>query len=324
MHSDHERVMHEAEVSGSGTFFCMETERSVVRVRGRDTLDLLNRLTTMKVDTLQCGQLRETLITNEKGRALDAALVVVREEDVLLLLSPRQGASTIDWLEKYTIMEDCVYEDVSGRYTQISIYQLPEQRPLGDAAQPAVGEWRNMSFEGRAFWALRHASVTGAGLRLLCEREDAEALRDFLIESCGFPLIGSEAHMLWRIDQLVPAVGHELSQISNPLEAGAAAAVDFEKGCYIGQEVIARLDSYDKVQREPRRIVWLDPAEAELEAGTLLLADGKNAGFVTTHAYDPRSSCWRGIALLRHAFSGPDVQLTTGETDGVSRIRVES
>jgi len=323
MHIDHQRVMHEAEVSGSGTFFCMVKDSSVLRVRGRDTLDLLNRLTTMKLDTLRCGQLSETIITNEKGRVLDVAIVAVRDEDVLLLLSPYQGASISEWLEKYTIMEDCVYEDLSSDYSQISLYQIDEHLRLGDDAQPAVGEWRQITIGGRDVLALRHESVTGGGLRLLCAREDAEAMRDHLLDDCDVAFVGEEAHTLWRIDRLIPAVGHELSMLSNPLEAGASAAVDFEKGCYIGQEVIARLDSYNKVQRAAQRIVWMEGVPADLPVGTALLAGGKNAGFVTTHAYDPRTACWRGIALLRHAFSGSEIELETSGTDHPYHARIE-
>ena len=107
---------------------------------------------------------------------------------------------------------------------------------------------------------------------------------------------------LWRIDQLVPAVGFELSLLANPLEAGASAAVDFEKGCYIGQEVIARLDSYDKVQRLPQRLLRLPGNDAEAGTGDVLFSEGKNAGFLTTIAFDPRDGQQRAIALLRHAF----------------------
>jgi folate-binding protein YgfZ len=165
---------------------------------------------------------------------------------------------------------------------------------------------------------LRHRSVTGAGLRLLCAPEDVSAVREYLSDRAGIPLVGAAAFALWRIDRLLPAVGHELSALANPLEAGAAAAVDFEKGCYIGQEVIARLDSYDKVQRVPRRIRRDPEAEQFPNPGSVLYADGKNAGFVTTLIHDPREGAERGIALVRHAFAAPGTQLSL-QPDGDAR-----
>jgi folate-binding protein YgfZ len=106
-----------------------------------------------------------------------------------------------------------------------------------------------------------------------------------------------------RVAQQIPVLGHELSELANPLEAGAAAGVDFEKGCYIGQEVIARLDSYNKVQRRLARLTWQIPAPGDIPTGGELRSDGKNAGFVTTHVYDPRSECFRGLGLIRIVFA---------------------
>jgi len=307
---DHTQVISEAKATASGAFLCMEADRGAVRITGSDTLDLLNRLTTMKVDTLSAGEVRETLLTNEKGRVIDAALVAVREDDVLLLLSPGRAGEVIAWLEKYTIMEDCVYEDISASVAQCSVYNTGEILSGDTLSMPSEGRSAVMPLGETTVRVLHHASVTGAGLRVLCASDDVSAVREYLSDHVGIPLVGAAAFALWRIDRLLPAVGHELSGLANPLEAGAAAAVDFEKGCYIGQEVIARLDSYDKVQRLPRRIRRSPDAQEFPEPGSVLYAEGKNAGFVTTLIYDPREGAERGIALVRHAFAAAGTRLS--------------
>ncbi len=317
------RVLSEVKATGSGAFLCMETDRAAARITGKDTLDLLNRLTTMKVDTLEPGQVRETLLTNEKGRVIDAALVLVREEDVLLLLSPGKAAEVITWLEKYTIMEDCVYEDISASVGQCSVYQVTADLRLGSAAVPEAGRSAVVTMGETTVRVAHHRSVTGAGLRLLFTAEDTAAVRDFLTGAAGLPVVGAEAATLWRIDRLLPSAGHELSLLANPLEAGAAEAVDFEKGCYIGQEVIARLDSYDKVQRRPCRIRWDSGKDPAAEPGSTLFAGGKNAGFLTTAAFDPRIGAYRGIALLRHAYAAPGTPLFFDAEGGQPDMFVE-
>lgn len=317
-HIDHAQVIREVKATASGAFLCMEADRGCVRVIGRDTLDLLNRLTTMKVDTLTPGAVRETLLTNEKGRVIDAALVAVRDEDVLLLCSPGKAEEIITWLEKYTIMEDCVYEDISRTVAQCSLYQIDAGGIPENVTVPEAGTSILLPLGETTVRVLHHRSVTGAGLRVLCAAEDAVAVCEYLVEHAHLPLVGPEAFTLWRIDTLVPAVGHELSGLANPLEAGAAGAVDFEKGCYIGQEVIARLDSYDKVQRAPRRIRRAAGSDRFPEPGTVLHAGGKNAGFLTTLMHDPRTGEERGIALIRHAFAAPGTELTM-QPDGDTR-----
>ncbi len=310
MHAESDSdVIQQAEASTAGAFFRDERTRGVVRIVGGDALDLLNRLTTAKLDDLVPGQVRETLVTTEKGRVMDAVLVLPGESAVLLLTSGETAETLIAWLDKYTIMEDCRYTDAGAEHTQFSVYKVPEGGidgiPLPE--EGAAGEHRIADAPVRV---LRHDSVTGAGLRLLCDAADAEKLAVFLSEDCGLPRLGDHAFALWRVDALVPAVGHELSEHANPLESGSAASVDFEKGCYIGQEVIARLDSYDKVQRKPCRITWPDGAPENLLPATTLTAERRNAGFVTTHAYDPRSGMYRGIGLIRNAFADAGTGLT--------------
>lgn len=310
MHADRlSEVIREAEASTEGAFVRHDRRRGAVRVSGRDGLDLLNRLTTAKVDTLVAGEVRETLVTNEKGRVMDAVLIAPDDEGLLLLTSEATAPALITWLEKYTIMEDCRYTDASGDWAQFTVHQVPEAGLVGfSSLQPGQAEQGVVG--DITLRALRHDSVTGAGLRLLCSGEDADALRHFLAADAGLPFLGDHAFALWRVDHLVPAVGHELSEHANPLESGAAASVDFEKGCYIGQEVIARLDSYDKVQRRPRRLSWTGEAPETLPPAAALTSDGRNAGFVTTHVFDPRSETWRGIGLIRNAYTDAGTALS--------------
>lgn len=310
MHAEsHSDVIQQAEASTAGAFFRDERARGVVRIDGRDALDLLNRLTTAKLDDLAPGQVRETLVTTEKGRVMDAVLVVPVDTGVLLLTSEDMAGPLIAWLDKYTIMEDCRYTNASAAHAQFSIYQL-RGRGIDGLPLPAAGSAAELRIGDVRLRVLRHDSVTGAGLRLLCDAADAEKLDVFLSGECGLPRIGDDAFTLWRVNALVPAVGHELSEHANPLESGGTGAVDFEKGCYIGQEVIARLDSYDKVQRTPRRLAWPDGAPDALEPAAVLTVDGRNAGFVTTHVFDPRSASYRGIGLIRNALADAETELS--------------
>ena len=296
----------------AGPFVREEPARGVVLMRGHDARDLLHRLSTTRIDDLHDGEVRETLLTTEKGRVIDAILVARSGDLLRLYTSDGRAAEVRAWLEKYTIMEDCSYEDASAVNVQFSIHHISgDESPLPGLALPAPGSITVATVGDVEVEILRHESVTGPGLRLVCATPDAAALRAVLCGSLELPLIADETFALWRVAHLLPAVGFELGERTNPLEAGAERAVDFRKGCFIGQEVIARLDSYDKVQRHPRRLRFAAGAEAPTP-GSDLVKDGADAGFVTTVAFDPDARIVVGIGLVRNAFARSGTMLSCG------------
>jgi folate-binding protein YgfZ len=310
-------ISSELKAAIAGAFLCNESDRGVIHMKGNDARDLLHRLSSARIDDLKVGQLRETLLTSEKGRVIDVLLAAHGTDYLKLLTSSGRTLEVIAWLEKFTIMEDCEYENRSGSIAQFSIYNLSREgtSPFPDIELPEPGSFIAVRLFGINVEVLHHRSVTGAGIRILCRVEDAETLWLHLGKDAGLPFVGRHAHALWRVSQLLPAVGHELSDRANPLEAGAEAAVDFRKGCFIGQEVIARLDSYDKVQRHPRRLLFASTVPIEIAVGTELLHVDGNAGFVSTAVYDPIRERMVGIGLLRLAFESVGTKLRCVDID---------
>ncbi|MFZ1731300.1 MAG: hypothetical protein WBQ23_09970 [Bacteroidota bacterium] len=307
----------EMKATTAGAFICNESDRGLVRMKGNDARDLLHRLSSARIDNLKEGQLRETLLTTEKGRVIDALIAMQGTGPLQLLTSSGRTSEVIAWLEKFTIMEDCEYVDLSESFAQFSIYNLSDggASVFPNLTLPEAGGFISVPLCGIDIDLLHHHSVTGAGFRILCRSENAQALWSRLPAELGLPAVGRQAHTLWRVAQLLPAAGNELGELANPLEAGAEAAVDFRKGCFIGQEVIARLDSYDKVQRHPRRLLFKTEAEVEIAAGTELLHEDGNAGFVTTAVYDPERGSMVGIGLLRHAYESAGIELRCGSIE---------
>ena len=107
-----------------------------------------------------------------------------------------------------------------------------------------------------------------------------------------------------------PAAGREITERVNPLEANLLDLIDFDKGCYIGQEVIARLDTYDKVQR---KLVGLQAASGLLE-GDLLYVDGREIGWTATVAESPAFDGLIALGYVRneHAVEGRRVVTAAG------------
>ena len=258
-----------------------------LRATGADVLDLINRLSTNKVDELQPGQGAPTIMTTDAGRIVDLIHVVNAGDHVLVLTSPETQQPIIDWLDRYTIMDDVEFEDVTGSTAMLVLLGPGAEDALVKAAGqgpalidrlPANGS-ATVEIEGITALAVRRSLGEVPAFSLVLPAEDAPALWGILLAS-GVTPIGTDAYDAVRVAYGVPAYGHEMSETFNPLEAGLIGSIDFAKGCYIGQEVIARLDTYQKVQKH---LVTLTFAPgARVSQGDALVQEGKKVGMVTS------------------------------------------
>ena len=133
---------------------------------------------------------------------------------------------------------------------------------------------------------------------LITSPDSATGLWQHLTEAGAVPL-GATAMDAARVNFGVPEFGPELGEPYNPLEAGLIGSVDFAKGCYIGQEVIARLDSYKKVQKYLVSLIF--DAYATVSPGDELLQGGKQVGTVTSVAPEPLDGVLKGLGYVKAA-----------------------
>jgi folate-binding protein YgfZ len=131
------------------------------------------------------------------------------------------------------------------------------------------------------------------GYDLIVRAEDAVAVWDFLVHTGATPI--GEATVEWlRVSAGWPQYGAEATEAYNPLEAGLRGAVSFTNVCYIGQEVVALLDAYKKVQRALVRLTLT----SKVEPGAPLLVHGQRVGEITSVAQAPDGT-WVALGYVR-------------------------
>ena len=290
-----------------GETWVARTASGTVRVTGRDGVDLLQRLSTQDVARLAApGRSFSTVFTNEKGRVVDWVFVVAREQDLLLRTSPGRAALVASWIERFTIMEDVRCADETASYVHIVVQgpaaveaaRLDELPPPEAAVATAAG------------WAARGLAAYGDRVDLIVSAAQGEAVLRAAVAAGARR--GADADLeLARLLAGVPSPAYEFREEVNPLELRlGAAAVSFEKGCYVGQEVLARIDSYDKLAR---LLVGFE-ADAALDTGRelKLSREGRGIGRVTSAAARPGGGTL-GLAVVRREAAPPgEATVSTG------------
>lgn len=228
-----------------------------LRVTGEKRLDLLHRLTTNSLKDLEAGQGAETVMCTPKGRIVDRLFVHVDADHCILVTSPGMNGDIKEMIEKLRFRDDVTLEDVTASTAMITLYGPESGRFLDWAARAELKgvephHWRPVEIEGVRAMAARVTGIGGGGFSLIMEAGEAGAVWRGLFKegaTYGVNPMGAEALELLRVEFGVPAWGRELTGDFNPLEAKLDSAISWTKGCYTGQEVIARLDSRQKIQR---------------------------------------------------------------------------
>jgi len=328
-----------SEVSGTG----LETvdtlaqyraghERAVIAERsgmgrlvigGADARDLLHRLTTNDVRGLAPGAGIATVFTTAKGRILD--LVTLHRTDAALfcLCGEGRAGSLREWIERYTFREDVTVEDLTTSHGTLGVYGPRASSVLGpvldqDLSQLPLHHVREIPFEGEPATVVRSFPIGGAGFLVTVPNDRILALRRRLGTSSD-PAVPIEPECLevMRIEAGMPASGSELREDFNPWEARLNDAISLDKGCYVGQEVIARLHTYKKISRLLVRL-RID-GEAAPGPGAPLYREGEATGVVTSVATVPGSGHVVALGYVRDedAVAGTEVLVGAGS----SRIR---
>ena len=298
-----------------------------LRVTGEDALDLLDRLSTNHLQDLTPGRGLYTVLTTNKGRIVDLLFVLAQETDLLVLTGAGTQQKVAEWIDFYTFTEDVAVEDVTDETAMLSLVGPKAATLLLDLCglnRIEAHESASVTIGGVDATAVRTDFLRLQSYDLVLPSDGAEAVRQTVLaggESHDMAEIDEEALDLVRIEQGVPVQGKELTEDANPLEAGLIDHISFNKGCYIGQEVVARLNTYDKVQRTLVGLSW--DISTKADSGAELFVDGKKVGVLTSAAASPLLGRGVGLGLVRNVHAGPGTSLAIESSSGDVGVRVE-
>ncbi|MBX3472482.1 MAG: folate-binding protein YgfZ [Planctomycetes bacterium] len=285
----------------------------VFRFAGPSRLSFLHKYCTQDVKDLAPGAGAYGCCLTVKGGMVTDLRALAREDDALVLVTPAGRAPLPQHLTKFALFDkvtiapadDLTLLGLHGpRAAAVAAAALGAPAPEGPPWTHAAVPWSGGPVQ------VAVAPLGGvAGLHLVVARDAAPALADALVAAGARP-VGSAALEQVRVEEGVPLFGVDLDERTIPIEAGLEAqAISFSKGCYLGQEVIARIAHRGHVNRVLAAVRLAgDPAAAQVP----LLRDGKEVGAVTTWARSPRAGAAVGLGLLHRKHADPGTPLEAG------------
>jgi folate-binding protein YgfZ len=279
----------------------------VIRMHGDDRMAFLQRMSTNDLGSLNPGRWDTSVLTNALARIIDHVSVIPRQDDLLLITSPGRGRIVQEWLQGFIFFQDDVrLEDESGHWSLWSVmgpeYNLTLREVINDAEELHAGD--SVEDGGVYLWGCERP-LPGVQLLLPPERHHQAKARWAANEN--FDLNGHIYEIL-RVEAGIPIFGREFSEDSTPLEVGLQDSISFQKGCYIGQEIIARMHSRGRI---PRKLVGL-ALETETPSPSPVFFGTNKVGRATTIVQSPRTS-WIALAVVKSTALEQGAPLLVGD-----------
>ena len=281
------------------------SSRGRLRITGEDRVRLMHAMTTNQVQGLKPGQGCYVFFLNAQGRILGDANLFCFEDHFLMDTEPETRAKLAEHLDRYIIADDVSVEDITAETATIGL-EGPQ------SAQTLAQLGANVPMEAYAWesWGdLTVARVSSTGAGGFCVFTSAGDKARLISQLARLPQASSEDARTVRIENAHPRYGEEISERYLLQETGQLQAVNFNKGCYLGQEIVERVRSRAQIHRVLCR-VEIDSTEVPA-AGTRLKAGDADAAEIASAVFSPALGKIVALAYVRvpHNQQGAELSL---------------
>jgi tRNA-modifying protein YgfZ len=293
-----------------------------LEIGGPDRAKFLHNLTTNDIKRLPLNGGCEAFVTSPQGKALAYVKILACAESLLVCTDPGGLVLALPHFQKYGIFDDIVLEDrtettfeyhlVGPRAAELvrkSGGQLPAPEELAHVAT---------TLADCPLLLIRESPTGRAGLTMIGARSSAAKVAGLMQaqgQELGLVELDLESFEVLRIEAGTPVFGRDATEKNLPQEIGRdVQAINFVKGCYLGQETVARLDALGHVNQILKGLMLM-PHLGAPPPGSVLEADGKRVGFVTSSAISPGWDAPIALAMVRmsHARAGAELVVKRDE-----------
>jgi len=274
---------------GSGYY---EQKRGLIAVWGKEAVQFLDGLISNDMKTLEDGAEMLAAFPNAQGRLL-AVVRVLRQGDRFLFEAEEATREKVyQNLFRFTFAGDFFVEDRSDQYRYFEVFQ---------SEPPAVAS--GLTYASRSPWGI------------FAPLAEAEQTIQTLATN-GAVELPADLYETLRIENGIPLYGLDMDETTIVPELGLDGLISYNKGCYIGQEIIARIHFRGHVAKRLRGLMSEPGAivTGSLPGAELTTADGKNAGRITSVTYSPKLERTIALAFVRYDYLAAGTELNARDT----------
>ena len=285
--------------------------RALFSLSGKDRVRWLNGMVTNNVRDLAAGKGVYAFVLNAQGNILGDLYVFNRGESLIVEIEGEQAETLIGTLRRYIIMDKVEVEDLRDKIAVIGVTGPKASGELAAAGlnsdlselQVAEAHWNGVSV------TLVHGdNPCVPSYEIWIPAEEVESSVNALIKT-GAEAVGDETLETFRILCGIPKVGQDIKERTLPQETGQERALNFTKGCYIGQEIVERIRARGAVHRT---FTGFEIEGMAPEAGTKIQSEGKDVGDITSVMKEPLKGKRLALGFLRKEYL--DKELVAGES----------
>jgi tRNA-modifying protein YgfZ len=298
-----------------------------LEVGGPDRAKFLHNLTTNEVKRLPVGRGCEAFVTSLQGKTLAYVKLLACADSILVCADTGGLLLALPHFQKYGVFDEITLEDRSESTFEFhlagpKVDELVRQAG-GDVPESIDLAHRATTLADCPLLVIRESPTGRPGLTLIGPRGGAARVLGILRlkgQDLGLAELDPECFEVLRLEAGTPVFGRDVTEKNLPQEIGRDdRAINFVKGCYLGQETVARIDALGHVNQVMRGL-RLDPVSPCPAPGAVALAEGKRVGFVTSSAFSPGWNSPIALALVRttHARSGAELIVQEPEHGGAA------
>ncbi len=295
-------------VRGGGAGVIDLSSRGRVEVAGSEAEQFLNGLITNDVKALEVNGWMHAAFPNVQGRLVAATRVLRLSKDRFLFdTESSTHASVLKTLERFTLAGDFRVTDLTSELAHISVQgrasaQVVRGALVEEAARVERSRVGELVWREQALRLIRATHTAEKGFDLFVDAEGASSLWDALVAAGARP-VGFDALDILRIEAGIPRYGADVNETNVVLEAVSDDAVSFTKGCYIGQEIIARIRWRGHVAK---RLAGLSfDEEGEVRGGDKVITGDKEIGRVTSATFSPLLNRHIALSVIKYDYLAP-------------------
>jgi folate-binding protein YgfZ len=290
------------------------SQRTRIELTGLDRASFLHNLTTNDVKGLQAGSGCEAFFLDARGHVLAHVFLIAGGESIVIETLAGQNEQLLNHLNRYLIREKVEINDRTNAWGELLLAGRTSHQMLADLtagnAPTAYLAHAVLEIAGQQAMIVRVEMTPTGGYLLLLKDGHAREIVANALQKAGAVSCGSATFEAARIETGFPLYGVDITDKNLPQEVDRNdLAISFRKGCYLGQETVARIDALGHVNKTLVKLRF--DGEAVPSPGTELVAGDVEVGQVTSAAYSPATRASIALAYVRRGSNQPGMRLST-------------